>query len=197
MSDNPRIKIILGLLFGLGAVLGSYHFWKAKFGASLAGEIESVAFSSFRLDSDHREDDTHFYRFSRGDEELLVTRHAMAAEAAIKYLTDREYLVDSLYKDYPSPYPGAISHTVRCGEEFQAKMQKLDDDKSSKIIFELYANDRKAYGTCTEQTRKYRSLYLLLHCRNSGLVFDFKYFANPENHELLADRLLQDLHCVK
>ena len=40
------------------------------------------------------------------------------SESARKYISEKIYVISSLYKRIPSPYPGMISKTIECPDKF-------------------------------------------------------------------------------
>jgi len=70
-----------------------------------------------------------------------------------------------LYDVALSPYPGAISHTIRCDEQFKPVPKKIVGDANQQVVyFAGFLNARTQYGSCIENQISYRSYAGIVYC---------------------------------
>jgi len=97
---------------------------------------------------------------------------------AKNYISDKMFVIDSMYREIDSPYPGTLSNKIKCEEEFKPK-------KISNIPFDyylLYASDRFTYGACSWDLISYKSVIYYVYCNKTKNLHQIELFI-PKNIE--------------
>ena len=105
-------------------------------------------------------------------EDLTLKIVRTEAEARGKFVSDRKYLLESLYLPTTSPYPEVITNVVACPEEFIPKAGPVPDG----TLYSLLAGERFNYGICVQNLAAYRSAYGIFDCGEKG-VFEVFLFS--------------------
>lgn len=104
------------------------------------------------LRSDDREVRVKILHTIAGDQAEEITKIHLAA-------------LLGLYDVALSPYPGAISQTVRCDAAFKPLPKKLTGPSGQSIVYFVgLLNARMQYGSCIENQIAYRSYAGILYC---------------------------------
>lgn len=116
--------------------------------------------------------------FSSGDSLVRVQRVLDVSASDAEVLTRaRIAQIEGQYKPARSPYPGVISDTVVCAQQYMPSFR--DGVLPSKIVyrsFSAYANDRLQYGPCTEQQARYGAEAVLFYCQNTKQLYEVEMF---------------------
>lgn len=100
---------------------------------------------------------------------LYITR--TETEFPQKYIGDKRAVLESLFEQTTSPYPGVITNVIECPEKFKPKTLTIDRG----TIYTLFAGERFTYGVCADDLVAYRSLYGIFDCARKG-VFEVRLF---------------------
>lgn len=111
--------------------------------------------------------------------ELHIER--FLAENRAKFISDREFLFESLFEPVTSPYPEVITNVVECPEEFKPRKEVV----ANGTVYTLFAGARQNFGVCSRDLVKYQAAYALFDCGEKG-VFEFRIFG--EDDEALKSR---------
>jgi len=112
-------------------------------------------------------------------------------EKANIYISDKIVLINSLFKEIRSPYPGALSNRIGCPEEF--KPLRISNQPLDYYI--LYASSRFTYGVCSFDLIEYRSILYFQYCDKQKSLYQIKLFI-PVDQDLSAyERLLKPIRC--
>lgn len=121
----------------------------------------------------------------RSETVVKITRTML--EDNKKYVTDRKFLLDGLFRPTTSPYPEVITNIIECEEEFKPKMQEIENG----TIYTLFAGERFNYGVCVSDLVKYNSQYGIFDCGKKG-VFEIRVFLPKTNS---VEKLVDSFHC--
>ena len=112
---------------------------------------------------------------------------------AEKYIRMRRSMVDSLFADSFSPYPGPISETVRCSAEYLPKIQEAQVGGMTRITYAMYATERFTYGACAGDLAPYLASLSYVYCPEKNELYEVEYFtprdAPAEDPKAFADSL--------
>lgn len=105
-----------------------------------------------------------------------------------------------LYDVSLSPYPGAISQTIRCDELFKPVPKKITGNADQEIVhFAGLLNARMQYGSCIENQIAYRSYTGILYCGTQKKWVQIELIVPKDS--LLSDsdgeRFIQRISCKK
>lgn len=175
---SPRFNASLVLVITI-ATTGCFS--KAKFEDKVGPRLSHSYLNSFILDEQDSDDEISSYRFKDGERTLLVREQPMPSSH--KFLADREFLIDSMYKSRQAPYPGAITVKNECDGDHKPKKAEVENDTAGVRGFQLWANSRQMYGDCTPQQQALKSLYAIIACKKVQRGFEVKIFA-PANMDL-------------
>ena len=84
-------------------------------------------------------------------------------------------VIVNLFGDRQAPYPGQLSHTLQCPARFQP--QDLPHDGEVLARLSLYANDRLAYGGCSEDLLRYHATVAMVYDADAQRLFQVEAFA--------------------
>lgn len=132
------------------------------------------------------------------ERKVKILTESLAApneSAALKRIEEREAILMSVYREYPAPYPGAITNLSRCALNSRPHRETINSASSRAAAFELLANERLTYGECIPAEAKYNSIYFLLYCPGQNLVHDVKVFYPKADPAPSAKEWLKSLKC--
>ena len=114
---------------------------------------------------------------------------------ANKILKDKRFLIESLFKEQPHPYPGIVSNRKECPKEFQPIILEKAYGDSWMFSYQMFANDRFVYGGCTKEANFFNSVYVFLYCSSKNVLYEFKYFTPMENPSADLVKLIESVRC--
>ena len=121
-----------------------------------------------------------------GGEDVILQMTKISAAAPQKYISDKKFLLKSLFLPTTSPYPGVITNVVECPDEFKPKVQEGENG----IIYTLFAGERFTYGICAEDLVAYYSAYGIFDCEEKG-IFEVRVFSK----EAGAQAVVRSFRC--
>ena len=101
-------------------------------------------------------------------------------ESAEKHITNRRYVIDSLFLDIAAPYPDAITNTLECPDEFKPKIREIKISNFDTAYYEIFATERLTYGACSDDLIKYKTMLAWVYCENAKNLFQIELFL-PKN----------------
>lgn len=114
------------------------------------------------------------YVFKSANECVIISAIPSVDEsAAMTYRNDKLSLVNSLFTDQGTPYPGKVTNHQGCPDEYKPVIVK---DTKELYILHLKANERFVYGGCTDASAYYSSSLVFYYCSNTKKLFELKYF---------------------
>ncbi len=100
--------------------------------------------------------------------------------------------IHNLFQDHQAPYPGQLSHTLRCPEAFLP--QRLETLGDALLGVRLYANERLAYGGCAEDLLSFSAVLSLHYDPDAQRLLRAEHFAPMELDSQVGEQLLGCLH---
>lgn len=131
------------------------------------------------------------------DDDRLRVRvvHGLDPMQAEGSIAEQRLQIAELFEDRQAPYPGHLSHTLRCPEAFLP--ETLEASGSASLLIRLYANDRMAFGGCSDDLLHYRATIGLFHDPRGQRLLRLEYFAPKAAQPEPAEALLRSLHFVE
>ncbi len=114
-------------------------------------------------------------------------------EKSEQYISDKMFVIESLYREIHSPYPGELSNRIRCPEEFKP-LKKSNEPFDYYII---YASKRLSYGACSDDLIEYVSINYFLYCEKQNNFFHIELFIPKEENISYYENLLKSVRCLK
>ena len=144
--------------------------------AELASVDADMALSTSTLDRVRRDGDRLVSAQATigADRVRVRVTEGVDAEAAAALVADEVLLVQRLFDDRQAPYPGQLSNTLQCDERFRPVERQVEGALST---LTLYANDRLAYGGCSEDLLTYRASLAFFHAPETERLFKIEVFA--------------------
>ncbi|MSP56300.1 MAG: hypothetical protein EXR69_11965 [Myxococcales bacterium] len=96
-------------------------------------------------------------------------------DAAAKRVKDVRSMIDGLFEPRQAPYPGELSHTLQCPEEYQP--MDVVERGDALALLQLYANDRLTFGGCSADLLRYHTTVGYFYSAGSRRLFGVEYFA--------------------
>lgn len=91
--------------------------------------------------------------------------HNVASTQSEEITTIHTASLLGMYDISLSPYPGAISQTIRCDDSFKPNIAKITSDSGQVITYYSgLLNARQQYGACVENQIVYRGFAGMLYC---------------------------------
>lgn len=139
-----------------------------------------------------------FTKLTATDQKHIVkvayTSHIISAQAK-QYIDENLFSIDSLYQTTQSPYPDVITRTIECPTKFKPVFNKTETSIQDSFYYVLYANDRFAYGICSEDLIKYHAVFSIVYCKSEGELYKLEVFGGPkEAMDKFIDKL-QTFQC--
>jgi hypothetical protein len=133
---------------------------------------------------------------AKGELEIVLTRiENLSPELAHEMIQKAQVRVDSLYEDEKSPYPGFLSKTVKCAEEFRPKFDHgQDTDNGEWLRVQAMANSRKNLGACNAEEAKSIAINFYRYCKKTHVFFQFETVM-PKSETSRAASFLTKVSC--
>lgn len=110
-----------------------------------------------------------------GDRLRVRVTGGLDPETAATRIDEHVAVVFNQFGDRQAPYPGQLSHTLQCPEKFQPVL--LPSLGAAVSAVGLYANDRLAYGGCSEDLLRYRATIGFFYEPTSEQMMQVEYFS--------------------
>lgn len=122
------------------------------------------------------------WRSETGEEAVILSIEQIPDGGKARARRDQKlFLIQNLFQEEKSPYPGMTSHIVKCPEKFLPKITKTEDTEKEMLRIQLYATSRRTFGVCTEGEAEYKSVYLLVYCKKSKAAVEVEAFAKKSS----------------
>lgn len=98
---------------------------------------------------------------------IETVEHVNADEAS-EFTTIRLASINGLYDTVLSPYPGAVSQTVRCDEQYKPRTRTLTTNAGVPLsTLSGFLNTRLQFGSCVDDQIAYTNHLALFYCRDA------------------------------
>ncbi len=157
---SRNIKLIC-IVLALAALPFAWSFRSAK----VQWPVEIPELKEARLHGDLHKD----FSASTDDAEYKVRllRHTTEELARIQ-MSQKIFLMRSLFREEKSPYPGMTSNIVSCPKRFWPKIEEKENETSLYLRIQAAATARNTFGVCADEEFAKRSIYLFVFCKHSG-----------------------------
>lgn len=101
--------------------------------------------------------------------------------AAGKYIQDRQYVLKSLFKSIPAPYPGEITYSIQVPQELKPEIITLQAEAGARPVYILYSTDRLTYGAGSPDLIKYKGALTFIYDRDRKVLYIVEIFVPKED----------------
>jgi arylsulfatase A-like enzyme len=106
---------------------------------------------------------------------------AIGETAARAYIKERKYVLESLFKRLPNPYPGMITNTIECPDAFKPEICETEISGDPVPVFILNSTPRFTYGACVDELIRYRGVSAFIYAAGKKTLFRVELFY-PKEH---------------
>jgi hypothetical protein len=130
------------------------------------------------------------------DDDRLRLRvlHGLNPTEAEATTAEQRLQIAELFEDRQAPYPGQLSHTLRCPDAYRP--ETLAPSGEARLLVRLYANDRMAFGGCSDDLLQYRATIGLFYDPQGERLLRLEYFTPKAVPPEPAEALLRSLRFV-
>ncbi len=129
------------------------------------------------------------------DEHLKVEKHANIDLESSERLVERDILlINGLFSNSISPYPGEISNEIECAEEFKPIF--FETGIGGRRYLTTYSNDRFGIGACSDDLLAYRFLMGWIYCPTVSELYSIRYFVPLEREPEELAEFFVNLKCM-
>lgn len=97
-----------------------------------------------------------------------------------KYFLDKMAELNSLFETTQAPYPGVVTRTIVCPDEFKPTVTEEENKTIESVVYVMYSNERFTYGVCSKDLIKYRAIFSLVYCKAKKEIYQIEYFKLAE-----------------
>lgn len=203
MGNKSVLKLWLIVLL----ILSSLSFLGCNKPKNLTAALDALGVSMdikeeyMVMDYNLIRDDTREIKeiFSTFNKDVLNIRIVsdLSEDKAVQYVNNQRYLVDNLFSKQKVPYPGPLTNTLECPENYLPKVEEEEDEDSFGVFYYLYANDRLTFGGCTEDILDYAAVLAFIYCKEKNEVYQVGYFTPKENPTSNYKEIVKSFKCKK
>ncbi len=115
----------------------------------------------------------------RGEERLRIhVAWDLDAMAGPQRIQQSRAIIDGLYGERQAPYPGELSNTLKCPEEYRPT--DISPMGAAAQLVHLYANERYAFGGCNPDLLAYRATVGMYYDESRRRFVEMTFFAPLE-----------------
>ncbi len=115
-----------------------------------------------------------------GEDRLRIrVSEELDSAAAEALVNESRALIENLFADRQAPYPGQLSHTLRCPERYLPV--EVAPRGPALAMLRLFANSRLAFGGCSDDLLRYSATVAFFYDETAGRLFRAEYFSAKEN----------------
>jgi len=97
-------------------------------------------------------------------------------KSAHRHIEERKHVINSLYNHIPSPYPGMISNTIECPDEFKPKVRYIEIEGEKIPVYLLSSTPRFTYGASVEELIRYRGALTFIYNEKQRVLYRIDLF---------------------
>lgn len=105
-----------------------------------------------------------------------------ASQAVIERLT----MIQSLYRNLPSPYPGMVTNKITVADTLEPQVRNFEIEGETFPLYILAGNARFTYGAMTAETVAYLSGLCFFYKRSTATLYRFDFFVPKEKFNQAA-----------
>ncbi len=103
-------------------------------------------------------------------------------KSAHRHIKERKYVINSLYNNIPSPYPGMVSNTIESPDEFKPKVMHIEVEGEKIPIYLLSSTPRFTYGASAEDLIRYRGALTFVYNQKEKILYRIDLFIPKEKY---------------
>lgn len=119
----------------------------------------------------------------------------LSRSEATAYVEDRRVMLESLFLERQAPYPGQLSATLSCPDAFKPISHDVAGHATLRLLVELYANDRFAYGGCADDILTYHAALGVHVCDGGASVVEVEVFTPRDGDTLDPTSVIRSSTC--
>jgi arylsulfatase A-like enzyme len=97
-------------------------------------------------------------------------------DEARTYVQEQNYVLESLFKRLPNPYPGMITNAIECPDSFKPEIVDTQVQGSPVSVYVLNSTPRFTYGTCVDELIRYRGVRTFVYAAGKKTLFRIELF---------------------
>ena len=154
----------------------------------LSGEL----LQTFQLEMQSEDYDSAVFIGEGADAGIRIHRFEnWSIEKADNYVSDKMFVIRTLYREIHSPYPGPLSNTIECAEEF--KPERMEHPPFDYYL--LYATERLTYGACSWDLISYRVIMYFAFCEADNSFYQIELFIPAGQDTAHYEKSLKSVMC--
>jgi hypothetical protein len=180
------LAVIVMALISLGFITRPAETEKLPFAISYNHALKQI---------NHEHQESYDYtEYSAGDDIVQLKHyHNVNRQSARKIIEDRKFFISYMFKEQPSPYPGALSSTIACPDSL-VPVPHLDTVALS-LHYKLLATRNLIYGNCNTKDNYYTCVYCVFFCAAKNELFELKIFTPVKAPSFDYNKLVASLRC--
>ncbi|MDD5772431.1 MAG: sulfatase [bacterium] len=103
--------------------------------------------------------------------------------SAERRIEEKKYIINSLYYQTPSPYPGMISNTIEYPDEFKPKVEYIEIEGVKTAFLILSSTSRFTYGVGAEELIAYRGALIFIYNEKEKKLYQIELFIPKEKFD--------------
>jgi hypothetical protein len=106
--------------------------------------------------------------------------------SASEQIKSKYSLLYSMYNSHATPYPGTVTNSNNCSNEFLPANKIIKLDGNLIRVVTVGVNDRDTYGACSKEEVKKKGIFLMFYIKKTKTLAQFKSFSWLENDDRAA-----------
>jgi hypothetical protein len=127
---------------------------------------------------------------------VVIQEYDFSEELFRKLWKQQMFVVTGIFTKYTAPYPGAITQSVDCPEEYHPKLVHFNDDRMTGDGYILFANARKAIGSCLEKDKVFRVFTGVIYCKPTSKLYEYKEYLPPTLSAESVQAKIEEIDCA-
>ncbi len=99
------------------------------------------------------------------------------------YINERTYVLESLFRRLPNPYPGMITNTIECPDSFKPETAEVQIQGIPVAVHILNSTPRFTYGACVDELIRYRGASAFIYDAGKKTLFRVELFYPKERFD--------------
>ncbi len=148
---------------------------KENFLAEVKFDQNEVTIKNFENDKESKVSN-YLFNLSNEKEKLKINKKTLKLSDAKRIVEQKTNEIKMLFAPQQVPYFGQISKDITCTNGVNVDLKPIENDLELSQQMNLAATEYLIYGTCMADQEIYKSQFLLLYCKKSETLYEFKYY---------------------
>ena len=159
-------------------------------------EISLILKGDFTILKDHTQKSFRIIQLGNKTDVLHIFIYPqLDAKQADELIQNKRFMLEGLYRQHRTGYPGKLTHAQECPTKFHPKVIQKYESKKNKLGYKLFANKRYVYGGCSDDVNTYQSAYVLQYCPNKKKIYEIKYYTSKKKPQNDLVHFIQSINC--